>query len=171
MTIPDSDSERILQHILKATRCVRFQESGYKLLTRWYRTPGTLHKMYPDCPDQCWRCGERGENLLNVFWSCPRIRSYWERIASQLNRFTDHQIPGGPSFLLHHNPFPKHSYKSSVLPHLLNAARSCVAEYWKRPDPPTLSTWLEKVNDIMRMETMISADVGEHEQCALRWHY
>lgn len=32
------------------------QEKNYKLLSRWYRDPVTVHRMFPNTTDICWRC-------------------------------------------------------------------------------------------------------------------
>lgn len=126
----EGDRVKIVQHVLKAARCVSFEESGYKLLTRWYHTPAFLHKMFPDCSDRCcWRCGEKEGCLLHLFSSCFRIKPFWDQVKLYLPQFTDRPIPDKPEFfLLHHIFFLACSYKKSILPHLLNTALSCVAK-------------------------------------------
>lgn len=47
----------------KSSMSCKYQEIGYKLLTRWYCTPTRPHVMYPQV---CWRCGEGEGTLLHV---------------------------------------------------------------------------------------------------------
>lgn len=44
----------ILTHKLPVA-CVA-QQKNYKILTRWYRYPALLHRMYSSTSDCCWRC-------------------------------------------------------------------------------------------------------------------
>lgn len=48
--------------------------------------------------------------------------------------------------------------KSLLLLHLLNTGRSCIAECWKQPQPPSLARCNLKVNDIQRMEELVALD-------------
>lgn len=63
------------QHILKFTHkssiCAKIQETNYKIMTRWYRTPALLHKLFPATSDLCWLCGADRGTLNPIFWSCP----------------------------------------------------------------------------------------------------
>lgn len=75
---PLSDAERNrIHYIKKASRSVKFQESVYKILTRWYRTwirtPWILKKMFPDELGCSWRCGSLEGYLFNIFWQCDLI--------------------------------------------------------------------------------------------------
>lgn len=141
------------------------------MLTRWYRTPASLHKMHPDCSDRCWRCGEEERGLLHLFWSCSRIRPFWDQLRLLLPRFTVRPVPDGPAFfLLHHNSLPAPSYNGTIIPQLVNAAHSCIAEFWKQQDPPMLSRWFQKVNEIRRMEELVAVDMGTQGQSATFWY-
>lgn len=44
---------------------------------RWYHTPASLRRMLPDFSDRCWRCGEEEGHLLHLFWSCTKIKPFW----------------------------------------------------------------------------------------------
>lgn len=73
VTLSEAEQVKIAHYISKSARSVRYQESGYKLLTSWYCTPTSLHKMFPGLSICCWRCGERREAWLisfgHVHWS------------------------------------------------------------------------------------------------------
>lgn len=44
---------------------------------------------------------------------------------------------------------------------MLNAARSCIAEYWKQSPLSPLSRWFVKIsNEIKRMEELVATDQG-----------
>lgn len=150
-TFTTEERNKILQNVQKASCCVRYQESSFKILTRWYRTLQTLKKMFPVHSDRCWRCGDQEGSLRHIFWSCRLIRPFWDSIRLHLTRFTDRLITNDAAFfLLHHKSIPTYSYQRLVLPHMLNAARTYVAESWKQK-PPSVSMCLRKVNAIGRV--------------------
>lgn len=69
--------ERNLQHVFTETQLdhlyrlthsssvdTKMQENSYKVLTRWYRVPSKLARIYPSISDTCWtECGLRGTFL------------------------------------------------------------------------------------------------------------
>lgn len=143
------------QHILRFTHkssiYAKTQETNYKVLSRWYRTPTLLHRIFPTTSDLCWRCQMDKGTLLHIFWSCPKLTQYWKVIRETVQLFTDRTIPNDPAFfLLHATDTPDKIYKKSVIRHLLDAARACIPLCWKSTLPPTIDMWLGKVEDIKR---------------------
>lgn len=146
------------------------QETNYKILSRWYRVPADLARIYPSVSDQCWRgCGHRG-TLLHIWWECPLIKSYWKDIKSSVKEILDLDIPLSPAYFLLHVPsIPIGGYKKSVLPHLLNASRRLVPIYWKQTRVPTKEDWIKKVNDIREAEHWIASCKGKTERFEIIW--
>lgn len=83
----ESDKTKFIQNIHKTSRCTRYQESGFKLLTRWYRTPCILKKIFRDQSDRCWRCGVAEGSLLHIFWDCMLICRFWKKVRTHLTKF------------------------------------------------------------------------------------
>ena len=48
--------QQILTFTHKSSICTKIQETNYKILTRWYRTPVQLHKLFRSTSEACWRC-------------------------------------------------------------------------------------------------------------------
>lgn len=117
----------ILRFTYKSSICTKTQETNFKILTRWYRTPANLKKIFPDTSDQCWRCqGEKG-TILHIFWSCPKLEHFWKEVHRILQKFTECEIPDNPAFfLLHASSIPGKIYKKSIICHLLDAAKACI---------------------------------------------
>lgn len=55
-TFSSQQKQRIIQFTYKSSICTRTQETNFKILTRWYRTPEKLSKIFPTSSDRCWRC-------------------------------------------------------------------------------------------------------------------
>lgn len=46
---------------------VGIHESRFKILNRWYRTPGRTVKMYPQSASNCWRCQAEGADFPHIW--------------------------------------------------------------------------------------------------------
>lgn len=85
--------ELICSYIHKGSLNVATQECGYKIITRWYRTPALIHKFSSAIPSKCWCCDAlwcRGRNNAShlVAMSCdPEILvvSTWHHYFNHLN--------------------------------------------------------------------------------------
>lgn len=76
MTFTEEDWTRINEYIHKGSLNVAIQENGYKIQTRWNRTPSLLHKFSPTIPDTCWRCGKAKGTMLHIWWDCDSIQPF-----------------------------------------------------------------------------------------------
>lgn len=74
----------IIQFALKSTICTKIQETNYKILTRWYRTPNFPHKFYPATTGRCWRCQEGEGKLLHRFGPALRLKISGRRCGGSL---------------------------------------------------------------------------------------
>lgn len=56
---------------------------------------------------------------------------------------------------------------------MLNAARSCVAEFWKQTRAPLVSKWITKINESRRMEELVVTDLQfrNYEKFWNCWYY
>lgn len=162
------------QHILRFTHkssiCTKIQETNYKLLSRWYRTPVKLHEFFPETLDLCWRCGTDRGTLTHIFCSCPVLDHFWRMVHKVTQRFTERTIPDDPAFfLLHASNIPEKAYKTSVIRHLVDAAKACIPLQWKSTCPPTISSWLTKIEEIRHMEDLILTAQNRQEVFTKTW--
>lgn len=74
-------------------------------------------------------------------------------------------------FLLHLNLFSTRYYKNSLLLHVLNAARSCIAESWKETATPCMAKCALRINEIMQMDELFAADMGSMAKFGVTWYY
>lgn len=56
------------------------QRKNFKILSRWYRDPATLQKIFPSTSSSCWRCNAATGTYLHVWWECERIRLFWKQV-------------------------------------------------------------------------------------------
>ena len=46
-------------------------------------------------------------------------------------------------------------YRKTVVCHLLNAARACIPGLWKQTRAPSIKMWLNRVENLNRMEDLV----------------
>lgn len=127
--------------------------NGLFCLTKWYRTPQILHRIYPQVSDTCWRCGNHTGDLMHIFWTCPKIIPFWTQIHATMQKFTGLVLDFKPAlYLPHHILMALKKYRKSIVRHLINAARAFILLLWKSPEPPAIKQWLMRVADSKVME-------------------
>lgn len=146
------------------------QEMAYKFLVRWYRTPVRIAQMLPKEEARCWRgCEERG-TYLHIWWTCPKIKKFWEALAPWIRKMTEKHIEFSAfHFLFHGMPTPNKVYKKSIIPHLLNAAKALVPRYWKNSRCPTILDWKKEVDKIMEAEEWVHRIKDKQEEFDEIW--
>lgn len=154
-TFSQRQKVKILKSIHKTSVASRYQEGGYKILTRWYRTPSVLHKIFPQVSNVCWRCMRSEGTMLHIFWECEKIRGFWKMVEETVRDITGVSLGENPAaFLLNDVPMSVEKYKNSLLKHLLMAARACIPALWKSSVPPTRSQWWARITEIQQMENL-----------------
>lgn len=147
------------------------QEMNFKLLTRWYRTPKLLHRIFPAVSENCWRCSREVGDLFHIFWSCPVIQKFWQGVDRVISLILEEDLSLGPGIcLLHLANIPAKSYRKSLLVRLLNTAKSCISLCWKSPDPPNLARWIVKINDLWRLEDLGANTLDKRQELLGIWH-
>lgn len=111
----------ILTH--KCSISTKAQETAYKLLTHWYTTPEKLHRWQPQTPDTCWWCQCETGTLIHIWWHCPLLATFWNKVREIITFITETKLTLNAAFcLLHVTDFTLKKYKHSLSKHLLNAA-------------------------------------------------
>uniref|UniRef100_A0A8C5N274 Reverse transcriptase zinc-binding domain-containing protein n=1 Tax=Leptobrachium leishanense TaxID=445787 RepID=A0A8C5N274_9ANUR len=150
----------------------RSQETSYKILTFWYRTPSLLHHIYPDASPTCWRCDSAVGTHLHIWWSCPHIRGFWKLIHSAILQVTDMDLPFTPGcFLLLQIPLPIGTLKRSVLLLMLLAARALIPVHWRSPEVPSLRTWISRVEAFHSVDLLEAAAWDIETNMGLKWFH
>lgn len=155
VSFSQAQKDRILFFSHKASLASRYQEGGYKILTRWYRTPTALHWIFPQVSDVCWRCQESEGTMIHIFWECQMLREFWKMVEETVETTTGVSLGENPAaFLLHDIPLSNDKYKNLLLKHLLTAAKACIPVFWKSNVSPTRLQWMARVSEIQQMEDL-----------------
>lgn len=108
------------------------QEKSYKLFSRWYKDPLSLHKIFPSVPATCWRCGSAEGNYLHIWWECSRIKPFWTQGFKVFNTIYNHSLRPTPVIaLLSMLPGLITSQKWSLLCFFLSPPRQLIPMFLK----------------------------------------
>lgn len=132
---------------------VKTTEMNYKCLVRWYITPERASKFQKESSAECWRgCGEIG-TMAHIWWKCPKIQKYWEKVLSMVQKITGKEVKKEPwSVLFHGIKESEKQYKASLVPHLINAAKKLIPKNWREKESPQIWEWINAVEETYTME-------------------
>ena len=139
-----------------STSSKRWREFGWKNLFRFFITPQIKHKQLRT-QQPCWRlCGHINVNHSHIFWSCPKIRLYWEEVLDRTIEILGYEVPRDPQVIflgliteesVHEEDL--YLYKVFSL-----AGKKAITKNWLARDPPKISDWMAVVGEIFSMERM-----------------
>uniref|UniRef100_A0A8C5LZP1 Reverse transcriptase domain-containing protein n=1 Tax=Leptobrachium leishanense TaxID=445787 RepID=A0A8C5LZP1_9ANUR len=150
----------------------RVQETSYKVLSFWYRTPSFLHRIFPLTSSVCWRCNNAEGTYLHIWWACPPLLEFWRTVHGAILRVTGVDLSLSPAcFLLFHIALPLKTLKRSVLMSMLLAARSLVPVLWRTDRIPSTREWIGRVEVLRSIDHREAADRGVSADFATKWYY
>uniref|UniRef100_A0A670K7G8 Reverse transcriptase domain-containing protein n=1 Tax=Podarcis muralis TaxID=64176 RepID=A0A670K7G8_PODMU len=149
------DWERLWTTGLNFTACNALKENVMKMIYRWYMTPVKLAKIYHSSDNKCWKCKENEGTFFHLWWTCPRVRAFWEMIYNELKKVFKYTFTKKPeAFLLGivgQNVLKK---DRTFFMYATMAARILIAKNWKTQDLPTLEEWQMQLMDYMQLAEM-----------------
>ncbi len=134
-----------------------WKEFDWKMKMRFFRVPLVVAKFDSSSQlAQCWRgCGDVGD-YVHIFWECPKIQVYWQGVKREISKVLGYDIPMHPVFFLL-DGFPPDQFSKShlfALHILLMAARKIITVNWMKVHQPTLTEWIQRLNQIYIFEKM-----------------
>ena len=166
----ETQKNKIFSFTHKASMASRYHEGGYKVLTRWYRTPMILNRIFPNTSKICWRCQKEEGTMIHMFWSCQKLKEFWNMVSGITREITGVNLGDRPAaYLLFDIPMSLEKYKQSLLRHLLTAAKACIPILWKSTAIPTRSQWLSRINEIQLMENLTMGIREREEEYRRTW--
>ena len=108
--------------------------------------------------------------MLHIWWSCPLIQSFWISVHETIKQVTSENLSFTPlQYLLHYNSIPRKQYLKSLSMIMINAARQCIPCHWRSPHIPTKMEWFRRINNIERVEEIISISQERIIQFSAIW--
>ena len=130
-------------------------EASLKVLVRWYYVPSRLARIFPGSSPVCFRGCELEGSMLHIWWSCPRIRAFWQKMFRTISALTRVGVAPHPSVALLNQYIPNLPKSSQTLSlFILLGAKMSIAKAWKKPRVP-FQGFRRKVSWIMMQEQIV----------------
>lgn len=154
--IPDAAWDRALCWVNGTTSCARLNIIQFKVLHRLHYSKAKIAKIYPNTTDVCDRCNQGRADLSHMFWSCPRLQSFWTSVFDILNEAfgLDLQptfitaifgVTGSGDYLIPNR-------KEEIVAFATLIAKRRLLMEWKSTTPPKASTWLSDMMMFLKIE-------------------
>ena len=170
--IPQDIWEEICTEAHLVTNSNSWREFKWKVISRFFRTPETVAKMGPKHSNKCWRnCGTHIGNHNHIFWTCPKLKTFWEEVFRALEDVFDQNFTKDPKMALL-GAIPEGidgRAKKYLLQILFTAAIKCITIMWLKPEPPTYNLWIEKVWEIYHIEQITYSLRLQKDTFVKRW--
>ena len=122
---------------------------------------------------QCWRqCGQMSANHTHVFWSCVKLKGFWDEVAQIIDDVLSYRIPRDPK-IMYLGLIPEGFVQKKDLylfKILILACKKAITRNWLKSDPPSPGHWMDIVEEIHSMERLtyyLRMKAGTLDQ---RWH-
>lgn len=94
--ITNEQWEIALEQIHRSSVCARHGLIQFKVIHRLHWSRQKLNKIFPEVDPACNRCGLEPASLAHMFWSCPRLPSYWENMFLTFSKIGQKPIDPDP---------------------------------------------------------------------------
>uniref|UniRef100_A0A8C5MTU0 Reverse transcriptase domain-containing protein n=1 Tax=Leptobrachium leishanense TaxID=445787 RepID=A0A8C5MTU0_9ANUR len=133
----------------------KLQESSYKFLVFWYRTPTLLATFDASSSPTCWRCNAALGTYLHIWWECTHIGPFWRNVHNMVLKITDTDLEFTPqTFLLLHLPYSIKVLKNSILLRILLVAKTLIPICWKSTTIPSMKMLSDKMETLRSNEEL-----------------
>lgn len=116
-----------------------------KFTNQWYTTPVKIKSWLPQESDSCWRCNTGRGTFLHIWWSCPKIQTYWQMIIKWIKHITETKMDLDPACCLLHVNLLYRKYNKSLVRHLLSSAKVLIPLKGKTRHTPSIKDWRQSM--------------------------
>lgn len=114
------------------------------------------HRRHRTGNSECWRqCQADNAGHFHIFWSCPRLKTYWKNVHQTIENVFRTTIPFRFDVLYLCNlPQEVSSKDRTLMIILLAACKKAITRMWLKPLTPQLDDWIEIIHQIYMMEKL-----------------
>lgn len=160
--------ENIFQRVWKTTFSLTWREHLWKNMIRFFRSPAQTK--YRDT--SCWRqCGEAMASHVHIFWSCPKIVTFWKELKKYMDKVLQRNLPFSfETFYLGLVEMKiRQNLNNRMFRYMLLAGKKAITRNWLKTEVPGRSTWLDIMHEIYVMEKLTFAIRLDVETCEKVW--
>lgn len=112
--------------------------------------------MFPEIKPECWRCHNSLGTWLHIWWTCPKVKKFWEDVYYSILTCINIPLMFTPENCLLHLFTNLGKNETILLNNLLLAAKLLIAKHWKSWSIPTLHKWQIKCQCTLLMHKLIA---------------
>ena len=168
--ISDNQWSDILDLVHTSSICARHGLLQCKVLHRAHFTNAKLAKIFPDRSDACNRCNQSPADHLHMFWTCPKLHTFWSDIFGTIEQAFSTKIDPNPLtalFGLPSSDMPSPIRRVIAFATLL--ARRSILLKWKHTSPPTHDQWIQNVLQCLQLEKLRFSLKGSLKSFRTTW--
>uniref|UniRef100_A0A3B1IMJ8 Reverse transcriptase domain-containing protein n=1 Tax=Astyanax mexicanus TaxID=7994 RepID=A0A3B1IMJ8_ASTMX len=155
--LTEDDWTNICRTLSTTSSSSLWREFTWKNILRFFITPN-IKKVQSNNPahGQCWRiCGNMSAGPFHIFWDCPNISEYWVDVVKEIRSILNYDLDFNFSVIYLGNvPAELRNSDRYLLQILLAGSKKAITKKWLSKESPTLSDWVEIVQEIYVMEKM-----------------
>ncbi len=114
----------------------------------WFCGPGSqLSIFFPDKNDACNRCKQAPADHVHMFWSCPRLVTFWSNVFDTLGKALNVELSPNPLTAVF-GVLPYTTYSSpiaQVVAFTTLLARRNILLKWRCATSPTHNRWIQDI--------------------------
>lgn len=158
--------------IFSSSICLRHAVIQFKIVHRLHWSKTRLSKIKPDLDPTCDRCRQDPATLLHMFWTCPKLYTYWVNIFETFSKTFGERIEPSP-FIALFGVAPENiiinKRMNTVLAFGSLLARRLILFKWKDPTPPTHTHWIRESMGQLKLEKIRHTIKGSTEKFYNIW--
>ncbi|XP_071967750.1 uncharacterized protein [Engystomops pustulosus] len=152
--ISDTQWDVVLESIPSLSPSEAQRLSQIYILHRVYKTPSLLHKIGLRNDSCCPRCSAPNAKLFHMMWECKELEEFWKQVLHLIRKVLSVDLEPDPRACLL-GLIESDTMEGATLlcaQKMLYLARKAIAARWIQALAPTAQEFINKVNNIIRLE-------------------
>ena len=156
IALTDKQWSSALSLVHTSSICARHGLLQCKILHRIHYTNAKLARIYPAVNDACNRCNQSPATHCHMFWSCPKLTTFWQNIFNTISGAYGQTVLPNPISAIFGSPsdIDLPAVVKRVLSFSTLLARRLILLDWKLPCPPSYNRWIRDVLYNLKLEKL-----------------
>lgn len=152
-TLSDEWWQSALNRVNSTSSCASLTLIQFKVLHRIHFSKAKLKKLF-NTSDTCDRCSLSPASHTHMFFSCPRLSSYWSSFYSTLSKALNKPVLSSPLTSIFGVPedFTLFNRENNCIAFAPLVARRRILLHWKDKNPPSPNSWLKDLISFLYLE-------------------
>lgn len=164
------DSALRLVHL--SSICARHNLIQCKIIHIIHYTNAKLARLFQDINNTCNKCNLAPANHVHMFWSCPKLKIFWDNIFDTINNAYALTIPANPLsaiFGIHPDDDSPTTIKRA-LSFMTLLGRRLIWLNWKTTRAPSHIQWIREVLLNLKLEKLRFSLAGSLKRFTSVWN-